>query len=163
MSYSKQFYMGPFLKVMNPTKESTSDVPGSCCPNQECVKSKTVLIAPRSIGQSYCSSCGSKHINTTAKIKVTTNIDVYGTCEKLFNNGDMFSGHLRRGGCQVIIPNNNKILSYNEDDFDDGEIFSFTRTHIFNFDNEEWQILIDELQSQGFQLEKDIGIIHYVY
>lgn len=159
MSYSKQFYLGPFLKVMNPDKYTTELQIVRGCINSDCFDYK-VNTQPKN----YCSVCGSEIKEFEKQITKSERLDLYTTCKELFNNGDMFTGHIPRfNGVQVIIPNTNKILSYNEDDFDDGEIFSFTRTSIFNFDNEEWKILIDELLSQGFQVEKDIGIIHYEY
>ena len=69
MGIDYKVYVGPYIEVYNPLKDSTEEY--HTCPNKKCEKYKS------KIGDKFCSVCGSKIKLVTFPCKESISFDVY--------------------------------------------------------------------------------------
>ena len=69
MSVDYKCYVGPYIKVFNPEKDSTEEY--HSCPNKKCDKHK------KQLSDKFCPSCGTKITLVTFPCKSKIDFDIY--------------------------------------------------------------------------------------
>ena len=154
MSVDSNFYVGPYIEIMNPTIETTHEESYPCCINEKCKSYK------KEFKRIFCPDCGEEIDEATKIVKNNDRLDIYNYLEdtdlddKFIEVGSDYN--LRK--TVSIIPND----SGNGGEWFCDDTLFHNISEIDSVDNyPEWCRLISSLKNDGYIVEKKFGAIHW--
>jgi hypothetical protein len=140
-------YVGPYLDI--PTQTKTVTKTKVCCINNECSQFHKEFKAQ------FCPACGTKLHSVEYEEKVQENFDLYGYCEKNFNNGDQFSMLY-----DMVVGNfKEDLIEFTENEFEiDLENIKNTKPYSKN-----WKKLLEFLDRDKIDYEYHFGVMGFWY
>lgn len=154
MSIDSNFYVGPYIEVMNPTIKTNREESYPCCMNENCKSYK------KEFKRTFCPDCGEEIDEAIRIVENNDRLDIYNYLEdtdlddKFLEVGSNYS----RRKTVSIIPNTNGNGGYW---FGEDTEF-YTIPEIDSVDNyPKWGMLISSLKNSGYIVEKKFGAIHW--
>ncbi len=139
-------YCGPFIKILNPTKEVSHTETFKCCVNESCKNYN------KEYKNKFCPECG-KEIGTSERIIIKRKTFYANDfCDEHFDNPDMFNDTGEYIEDKYVIEN--RFSRY----LDHGEVVEEFET----FDScisKDWKKLMNKLSEVGYEYETGYGVI----